>query len=149
MVLNHLLMLSQKIVVCMLWSHVALVEVEVEASVIDLQCHDFPYLSTATSISLLFTYTCCWHEHSIASFMPAVRLHRLHCLVVTAYIMTLITLPRCYHISHYLTTQTCLSVYKTPFLGRRALSSFSCIFRLNIVALHDLPAWVLLKSYWT
>ena len=56
------------------------------------------------------TYICHWHEHSIASFMPAVQLLRLHCLVTTACIMTQIALPHC-----YLMTQTCFPIYKTPF----------------------------------
>ena len=109
-------------------------------------CHDFPYLSTAASISLLFTYTCCWCEHLIALFMPAIQLLRLHCLIVMACIMTLIALPHC-----YLMTQTCLPVYKDPISKEKSLKLvlLCCILRLNIVALHNLPAWVLLGSYWT
>ena len=67
------------------------------------------------------TYTCHWHEYSITSFMPAVQLLRLHCLVTTACIMTQITLPRCYHTTHYLTTQTCFHVYKDPIPEEKSL----------------------------
>ena len=61
-----------------------------------------------------FTYTCHWHEHSIASFMPAVWLLRLHCLIATSCIMTQIALPCCYHTTHYLATRTCFPIYKDP-----------------------------------
>ena len=91
------------------------------------------------SISFLLTYTCHRCEHLITLFMPAVQLLRLHCLIITACIMTLIALPCCYRMTHCLVTQTCLPVYKTLLLRRRALSSFFCIFRLNIVALHKSP----------
>ena len=50
------------------------------------------------------TYICHWHEHSIALFMPAVQLLRLHCVITTACIMIQIALPCCYHTTHYLVT---------------------------------------------
>ena len=90
-------------------------------------------------ISFLLTYTCHRCQHLITSFMSAVQLLWLHCLIVTACIMTLIALPCCYRTTHCLATQTCLPVYKTLLLRRRALSSFFCILRLNIVALHKSP----------
>ena len=103
-----------------------------------------PYLSMAASTFTSFTYICHWHKHSIASFMPAIQLLRSHCLIAIACIMTQITLPHC-----YLMTQICFPVYKTPFQRRRALSLFSCIFRLNTVVLHDPLTWVLPESCWT
>ena len=69
--------------------------------------------------------------------MPAVQLLRLHCLIAAACIMTQIALPHWYRMTHYLATQMCFPVYKTSFQRRRALSSFSYIFRLNTVVLHD------------
>ena len=92
------------------------------------------------------TYTCHWHEHSIASFRPAVQLLRLHCLIATACIMTQIALPRCYRMTHYLATQMCFPVYKTSFQRRRALSLFSCIFRLNTSCASQSPP---LECYWS
>ena len=53
--------------------------------------------------------------------MPAVQLLKLHCLITTACIMTQIALPRCYHTTHYLATQTCFPVYKDPIPEEKSL----------------------------
>ena len=38
-----------------------------------------------------------------------------------ACIMTLITLPHCYHTTHYLAIQACLSIYEDPIPEEKSL----------------------------